>query len=150
MLKSTSCWDANRGVSHSGAALSELGFYGDRSPPDKHKSTVSPRENPCPSNGKKFSSIIIIHFAFATVHIHLQPSFLMLSVVILIKEAGSSIKVTKDASNRQLVKFFLTSRNCAYNHAEPYASLISFGEYVIKKRPQVFLFYLYLSSNFRT
>lgn len=70
---------------------------------------------PCPSNGKKISRIIIIH-PFATVHIHLQPSFLMLSVVSLIKEAGSSIKVTKDASNRQLVKF-LTSRNCAYNHA---------------------------------
>ena len=104
---------------------------------------------PCPSNGKKISRIIIIHLPFATVHIHLQPSFLMLSVVILIKEAGSSIKVTKDASNRQLVKF-LTSRNCAYNHAESYASLISFGVYVIKKRPQVFLFYPYLSSNFRT
>lgn len=28
---------------HSGAVLSELVFYGDRSPPDKHKSTVSPR-----------------------------------------------------------------------------------------------------------
>lgn len=55
---------------------------------------------PCPSDGKKILRIIIIHFPFAIVHIHLQPSLLMLSVVILIKEAGSSIKVTKDASNR--------------------------------------------------
>ena len=72
----------------------------------------------------------MIHFPFAIVHlyIHLQPSFLMLSVVIVIREAGSSIKVTKDASNRQPVKF-LTSRNCGYNHAEPGASLIALYYY---------------------
>ena len=55
---------------------------------------------PCPSNGKEIPRIILIRLPFAIVHlyIHLQPSFLMLSVVILIREAGSSIKVTKDAS----------------------------------------------------
>ena len=61
---------------------------------------------PCPSNGKEISRIIMIPFPFAIVHlyIHLQPSFLLLSVVIVIREAGSSIKMTEDASNRQPVK----------------------------------------------